>query len=345
MSHFFQWMTENTETLFWNDSVLQDELALGLERGATGVTCNPVIGLRVMNTDPELWSDRARELKQKHSDSTLEDLALMALNWTARDAALQVRRIYDATGGRLGCVVGQVNPIQMDETEPMIEQAIGATRLEPNLGVKIPATAAGMDVIEEMGARGQTVLSTISFSTAQAIAAQEAYERGRKRAAVQNGHAINYSVMIIGRFDDYLHDKAKADGIDIAESDIDLAGLAITKRINTALQDHGYPGMCLTGGTRAHHVPQLAGARMSLTINMATQQEVLDLQPEQVERGHEPIPEDVIARLRDAFPEFSMAYDDDGLDPSQFTSFGPCRAMHDWFVKDFQSIMEFVQKA
>lgn len=345
MNHYFKWMTENTSTEFWNDSILPDELAQGLERGATGATCNPVIGIRCLKTDPDLWNERARELKECYPDADLQDLALKALNWTARDAAIQIRHIYDATGGKHGYVVGQVNPIQMDEAEPMIEQAITATGLEPNMGVKIPATAAGMQVLEEMAARGKVTLSTVSFSTAQAIAAQEAYERGRKRAEEQDGNATNYSVMIVGRLDDYFHEKAKAEGIDIAPEDIDLAGVAVTKRINAALAERGYPGVCLTGGTRTRHIPQLTGARMAMTINMAAQQEVLDLNPEQRERGDEPVPADVIERLRAAFPEFSMAYDDDGLQPSEFTSYGPCRTMHDWFVKDFQAIMEFVQNA
>ena len=54
MSHYFEWMTKNTDTLFWNDSVLPDEVAVGLDRGATGITCNPVIGIRVLRTDPDL---------------------------------------------------------------------------------------------------------------------------------------------------------------------------------------------------------------------------------------------------------------------------------------------------
>ena len=192
MSHFFKWMTENTDTLFWNDSVLPQELALGLERGATGVTDNPAIGVRCLRSGPDAWAERIRGLKKQFSNAALEDLTLKALNLTAQDAAKQVRSIYEATGGRQGYVAGQVNPLQMDEAAPMLEQAIEATAMEPNMGVKIPATEAGMEVIEEIGARGAVTISTVSFSTAQAVAAQEAYERGRKRSARKNDLAFNY---------------------------------------------------------------------------------------------------------------------------------------------------------
>jgi transaldolase len=343
MSHFFHWMTQNTETLFWHDSCALEEVARGIDRGATGVTCNPAIGQRVMRANPDLWATRVRELKDRFPGITLDDLALKALNVVARDSARQARCVWDETKGRQGYVVGQVNPVQMDETEPMIRQAIEATALEPNMGVKIPATAAGMTVIEELAARGKVTLSTVGFTVAQAIAAQEAYERGRKRASKKNDLAFNYSVMIIGRLDEYLVAKAKRENLDIAEADIYQAGLAVTKKINEVLKKRGYPGMCLTGGTRSRYIPQLAGARMCMTIGVVPQQETLAQNPEQRPLGHVPVPEDVIKRLRKAFPEFSQAYDEEGISPSEFTSFPPCREMHDWFITEFNGILDFVR--
>ncbi len=345
MGHFFEWMGKNTETLFWCDSILPDELALGLERGAIAATCNPALGKRCMLTDPELWAPRVNEMKQKFPGIGLQELGLKMLNWTALDGAKMTRKVYDETNGRLGFAVGQVNPSQMDEAGPMTEQAIEATSLDDNMAVKIPATEAGMAVIEEMGARGQTVLSTVSFSTAQAIAAQEAYERGRKRGNVQDPNAINYSVMIVGRLDDYLHEQAKERGLDLPAEVIDMGGLAVTKKINAVFVERGYRGMCLTGGTRMRHVPALAGARMSLTIGMPAQKEVIDLNPEQVERANEPVPEETLAQLRDAFPEFGQAYDVDGLEPSEFRAFPPCQAMHDWFCVEWDGLLDFVAKA
>jgi len=345
MSHFYHWMTQNTETLFWHDSGALDEVARGIERGATGVTCNPAIGQKCLRANPEQGAARVRDLKKQFPGLDVPGLALKALNLVAQDCAKQVRPVWEATKGRQGQVAGQVNPLQMDEAEPMIRQAIEAAGMEPNMAVKVPATEAGMHVIEEMGARGIITLSTVGFSTAQAIAAQEAYERGRKRAATKNPFAFNYSVMIIGRLDEYLMAKAKRENLDIAPDDVNLAGLAVTKNINAVLKQRGYPGMCLTGGTRTRHVIQLAGARMCLTIGVVAQQEILDLNPEQRPLGHVPVPEDVIARLRAVFPEFSQALDEDGLPPSQFTSYGPCREMHDWFVDEFNGIMDFVRNA
>ncbi|HEO71877.1 MAG TPA: hypothetical protein ENN80_11495 [Candidatus Hydrogenedentes bacterium] len=345
MTHFFKWMTQETDTLFWHDSGIPDEIARGIERGATGITCNPAIGLRCMRGAPDMWAQRVRAMKEQFPQADIADMALKALNAVAQDCARQIRPVWEATNGRQGHVAGQVNPVQMDEAEPMIRQAIEATALEPNMAVKIPATKAGMEVIEEMAARGATTLSTVSFSTAQAIAAQAAYERGGKRRTAPTDHAINYSVMIIGRLDEYLLAKAQREGIDIATEDINKAGLAVTKKINAVLAERGYPGMCLTGGTRTRHIPQLAGARMCMTIGVAAQDEVLEIAPEHRVLGDVPVEEDTIERLRSAFPEFSKALDEDGLEPSEFTEFGPCREMHDWFIDEFHGIQEFVLNA
>jgi len=343
MSHYFHWMTQNTDTLFWHDSGDPAEIARGLERGITGITCNPAIGQRVMRADPGQWTGRVRALKEKFPGLDTDGIALKALNLVAQDCTQHVRPVWESTGGKQGQVAGQVNPLQMDEAEPMIQQGIEATDMEPNMGLKVPATEAGMQVIEEMAARGAITISTVSFTTAQAIAAQEAYERGRKRAATQDGHALNYSVMIIGRLDEYLLAKAEREKIDISPDDINQAGLAVTKNINRIFKERGYPGMCLTGGTRTRHITQLAGSRMCLTIGVAAQDEVLEVNPEQVALGHVPVAEDVIERLRAAFPEFSQALDADGLSPSEFRSFGPCQDMHDWFANEFNGIKDFVQ--
>ncbi len=345
MAQFFKWMTENTDTLFWHDSGETAEIVEGIARGAIGVTCNPAIARRRLTTTPEEWTPRVRAMKEQFPDLDLSAQALKAMNMTCQAVAQEVRYLYDESAGKQGYVVGQVNTTQMDEAEPMVEQAIEATSLEPNLGVKIPATEAGMVAVEEMGARGQVCLSTVSFSTAQAIAAHDAYERGRKRGGVTDENVYHFSVMIIGRLDEYLHAKAKSENINIDPSDIDLAGLAVTKNINRIFAERGYRGMCLTGGTRARHIPALAGSRMCMTIGVAAQDDILELDPEQRALGLEPVPEDVIERLRAAFPEFSQALDEDGLQPSEFTSYGPCREMHDWFIKEFEGIQEFVAKA
>jgi transaldolase len=342
--HYFDWLTKSTETLFWHDSAIPAEIAVGIERGAMGITCNPPIAMRCINADREGWKNRARTVRKQFPGIGLEEWAWRMINETAHDAAKMIRPVYDKTKGKLGYVAGQVDPSQIDEAEPMLRQALEVRAYEPNMGVKIPATEAGMTVIEELAAKGVVTISTVSFSVAQAIAAQEAYERGRARSGkAGNVHLFNYSVMIIGRLDEYLVAKTEREKLDIPRDIVEMAGLAVTKKINRIFKERDCKGMCLIGGTRLRHVSGLAGSRMSMTINKPTQDQVIETGLPYEARGNDPLPDEVIALLRKTFPEFNKAYDEDGLSPSEFTSFPPCREMHDWFLGSFSEIQQFLK--
>lgn len=342
--HYFDWLTKSTDTLLWHDSAIPAEITAGMERGAVGITCNPVIAMRCMNADKEEWKKRARAVREQHPGIGLQEWAWRMINETAHDAAKMIRPVYDKTEGKLGYVAGQVDPSQMDEVEPMLRQALEVSAYEPNMGMKIPATEAGMTVIEELAAKGVVTISTVSFSVAQAIAAQEAYERGRARSGNAGKlHLFNYSVMIIGRLDEYLVAKTEKEKLDIPLDIVEMAGLAVTKKINRIFKERDYKGMCLIGGTRLRHVSGLAGSRMSMTINKPTQDQVIEAGLPYEARGNDPLPDDVIALLRKTFPEFNKAYDEDALPPSEFTSFPPCRAMHDWFVDSLNEMQQFLK--
>ena len=63
----------------------------------------------------------------------------------------------------------------------MVEQAERFSLLAPNMIVKIPATEAGIEAIEEATWRGISINATVSFALSQALAVAEAVERGLKR--------------------------------------------------------------------------------------------------------------------------------------------------------------------
>lgn len=48
--------------------------------------------------------------------------------------------------------------------------------------MKLPATAAGIEVIEHLAEEGIPICATINVSVAQAIAVAEAYARGKEKA-------------------------------------------------------------------------------------------------------------------------------------------------------------------
>ena len=67
----------------------------------------------------------------------------------------------------------------------MADQAVHFATLAPNIQVKFPCTAAGLQAVEDATARGVVANITVVFTVAQCIAAAEAVERGP--AAVRGG--------------------------------------------------------------------------------------------------------------------------------------------------------------
>ena len=69
----------------------------------------------------------------------------------------------------------------LPSAEAIVAQAVRFNELAPNMIVKIPATHAGMEAVEEATARGISINATVSFTLPQACAVAEAVERGLKR--------------------------------------------------------------------------------------------------------------------------------------------------------------------
>ena len=53
---YLEWVIRNTRTQWWHDSAEAAELALGLERGAIGVTTNPYLANLALVKDRQLWA-------------------------------------------------------------------------------------------------------------------------------------------------------------------------------------------------------------------------------------------------------------------------------------------------
>jgi len=57
----------------------------------------------------------------------------------------------------------QVNPTKAGNREPMLAMARRLSQWAPNIAVKVPATAAGLDVLEDCAAEGITCTLTIQL--------------------------------------------------------------------------------------------------------------------------------------------------------------------------------------
>ena len=318
--NYLEWINQCTPTRWWHDSGNPDEIELAIRRGATGVTTNPVLTFRSFQSQPEFWNPKVVALGD---DFEPEARAEALLKLVATYAAEKVRPVYERTNGADGYALGQLNPTRAGDAEGMLAQARRVHSWAENIAVKLPATAAGIEVIEHLAEEGIPICATINVSVSQAIAVAEAYARGKQKAlAAGVKPPLCIVVQQVGRLDDYLRDVAQDMKLGLDESVITMAGLAVAKRTYQIFEQCGYDAVIMPAGLRgAYHLTEMAGGKLLYTINTRVQDMILAADPPQEERISNPVPQDILDQLR-KIPEFVRAYEPDGMKPSEFITYG-----------------------
>jgi transaldolase len=163
------------------------KLAEMTERDAVvGVTSNPTIFQKAI-AEGEKYDEQLKELLEREDDLKEIFLALSAED--VKDALALLRPAFDASDGEDGRVSWEVDPELAYDRDRTYEEA---KRLhewidEPNLYVKIPATAAGVGAIEDSVADGRDINVTLIFSLQRHDKVMQAYIRGLERFAESGG--------------------------------------------------------------------------------------------------------------------------------------------------------------
>src|SRR4051812_23489924 len=166
--------------------VKDGELAGLVKRGVVGVTSNPTIFQGAI-AEGDAYDDQIRELSAEYDDP-YEIFWLLARD-DIRDACDVLRPVWDEGNGKDGWVSLEVDPTLAYDAETTASEAkrLHALVDRPNLFIKIPATLAGIDAIEETIAIGIPVNVTLIFSLERHREVIRAYSRGLKRFADGGG--------------------------------------------------------------------------------------------------------------------------------------------------------------
>jgi transaldolase len=339
---YLDWLIKNTRTQWWHDSAEAAELALGLERGAIGVTTNPYLANIALNKDRAMWAPEIDAVLARKLEAEARAEALMHVAVTK--TAEKMMPEYEASKGQSGLVCGQVNPVRAGDRDCMQAMARRYHKWAPNIAVKLPATAAGLDVLEDCVAEGITVAATVSFTVPQVIAIAERHNAGIARAkknGIEQGKC--FSVIMIGRLDDFLREVAHDTQAPVSEADIRWAGVAATKRAYNIYKERGYQAVLLIAALRGdYHLTEIAGADLLMSIAPAFQQIFVTKDLPREERIEQPVPADAIERLS-AMPEFVRAYEPDGMTPNEFMAFGATQRTVGQFVEVGWKLIESIR--
>jgi len=338
---YLRWAVSSTKTTWWHDSADPAELALAIGRGAIGATTNPFLVNRALSANRTLWARDIHAVLSEAQEPEKRAEGLMHL--VVARAAQQLMPQYKA-GGLRGYVCAQVNPMRVGDRQAMLAMARRFSRWAPNIAVKLPATAAGLDVLEECAAEGITCTLTMSYTVPQTIAIAERYRKGIQRArdkGIEPGKC--FAVIMIGRLDDYLRDVAYDCQASVSESDICQAGLAVAKRAYSIYKKRSYEAVLIIAALRGtQHMTELAGAEVIMSIFPTIQEILLSADLPQEERIDVPIPDDVIERLSQ-IPDFVRAHEPEGMKPTEFMTYGVTQRTLSQFWESGWKLMESLQ--
>jgi transaldolase len=341
-------MTATTRSALWNDSCSAQELSSSIEtNGAVGATCNPVIVLSVLKKEWALWKDRIPALAREHPKANEEELAWLLVEEMSKKAASLLEPVFEREGGKNGRLSIQTNPKFFRSAEAMVAQAEHFSHLAPNMIVKIPATAAGIEAIEEATRRGISVNATVSFSLPQAIAVAEAVERGLKRREAA-GESIasmgSVCTIMVGRLDDWLKSFAEREGIIADPWAFEWAGVAVMKKAYSIYRERGYRLRLLSAAFRNHlHWSEFIGGDVVISPPYEWQKRYNDSDVRIENRIDRPVAPEIVEELYGKFIDFRRAYDEDGMTVAQFDDFAPTRRTLRQFCKATDDLVAMIR--
>ena len=320
-------MTQTTPTCLWNDSASIEELSASIEDGAAGATCNPVIALGVLKKEMPLWKPRIQALIREMPTATEDQIGWRVVEEMSTRAAALLMPVFESEGGRNGRLSIQTDPRLFRDAVAIVEQAEQFDRLAPNMIVKIPATRAGIAAIEEATYRGITINATVSFTVPQCIAVAEAVERGldrRSREGLPIDRMGPVCTIMVGRLDDWLKVVMEKEHISTDPGYLEWAGVATFKQAYRIFRQRGYRTRLLSAAFRNHmHWSEFIGGDVVISPPYAWQKRYNASDIEVIPRIDQPVAANVVHDLLKRFADFRRAYDEDGLSPGEFDTFGP----------------------
>ena len=335
MEHFFSTLHRDTENRFWINNPTAQEIDLAIQYGAVGCTTNPAYCSRLITAEPEFLRGLI--------DATIEQVqevdaaATLVYQRAVQRIIRKFRPLWDKSGGTEGFVTIQLDPRIDEDTESTIKAIQDNKSLGSNYMAKIPVINGAIEAIEFCVSENIPICATEVFAVSQARAMCERYERAAGRTGKRPPIYITH---ITGIFDEYLKKLADRQGIAIDPKVLGCAGLAVARKEYRMLKDGGFDAVMMGGGAReAYHFTGLIGGKVHVTINWSTAQEIIDSGMKVEPKLDEEIPGEFIQELRAKFPDFRKAYDDDGLLPGEFASYGPVQLFRNAFLKGWHLLL------
>ena len=341
-------MVKTTITDYWNDSCAVGELTYAIEHGAVGATSNPTIVLAVLKKEMPLWKDRIYQIIVQNPTWSETDIAWQLFDEVCLAGAKLLLPIFERGQHKKGRLSMQTNPANYRSTDALIAQGLHFHQLASNIQVKIPATAAGIQAIEEVTARGISINATVCFTVSQSIAVAEAVDRGLKRLVMNGGSTAEMSpvcTIMVGRVDDWMQAVINRDNLIIEPTSTVWSGVAVMKHAYKLFQERGFHTRLLAAAYRHHlHWSEFIGGDVVLTMPYEWQKRFNASDVEVKPRMHKPVDPAIIDDLYRHIPDFRKAFDPDGLSIPDFDTYGATVRTLRGFVASYHDLLGLIRE-
>jgi len=325
-----------------------------------GVTTNPPLSLQAIQDDPVYWETVVREIIAENSGINTETLFWSLYKRVVKRGSDMYLPLFEKTDYREGFLSGQVDPRSVFDKDAMLNQALDLIKINPNVMIKIPGSKEGYKVIEELTAKGISTNNTLTFVLPQLVDCAQSVKRGLEIAKKNNVDLTRWRSVIThmeSRYGDLggLRDFAAEKGINLSESDVRLAELAIFKKAYKYLKDNDLQskmlscslrlGPSVNGLTRIWHLEEKAGADIVITCPPTFIDQVINL-PNQVkicfqkDQILEDIPKTVMDKLM-RIPYFERAYAVDGYSRDEYNTHPALMKTAQQFSKATEEMVAF----
>ena len=191
-----------TGTKLWLDSIDPDLVKSNRALGATGATSNPIIITDLLKTGR--FDDQMASLFDKGLND--EGVAWAMTDSLVSGAQRVFLPVWEQEKGNNGYVSFELDPLLEDRqlapahaerVKKYIELGKKWAAGHQNRMIKVPATAAGLDALEELATAGITLNVTLIFSERQYKIARDAIWRGaQRRKSGLDGFKSVYSIFV-----------------------------------------------------------------------------------------------------------------------------------------------------
>ena len=188
-------------TKVWLDSIDPELVQKNFAWGITGATSNPVIVSDLVETGN--YNDWIEKLSAQEGDTS-------SIAWEIPDRLVQKAQdlflpVWEKSAGNDGYVSFELDPLLEDPDDKMPHEQRVTQYIElgkrwgqghKNRMIKVPATKAGLEALEELAAAGITLNVTLCFTMRQYHQAREAIWRGAQRRDSLEGFKSVYSIFV-----------------------------------------------------------------------------------------------------------------------------------------------------